>query len=81
MWNLSLKIETGRYNNITVQLSICEFCDLNEVENELHFVSLCTLCENFRFYQLVWISYSEFSNLDNESKCIYPMAKEQTKLT
>ncbi len=38
-----LKIETGRYKKIPQHLRICEFCDLNEVENEYHMVMKCKL--------------------------------------
>ncbi len=45
---LPLKIETGRFNAIDRENRICEFCSLNEVEDEQHFVCRCTLYNDLR---------------------------------
>ena len=36
-----LRIECGRYQNITREERICEFCESGEIEDEYHFVLSC----------------------------------------
>ena len=38
-----LEIETGRWNNVSQNLRICENCTLNEVEDENHFLFECPM--------------------------------------
>ncbi len=45
---LSLRIETGRYTNLVVENRICQLCDMNEVENEAHFLFDCNLYDVIR---------------------------------
>ncbi len=32
-----LRIETGRYERLTVEQKVCEMCDSDNVEDEMHF--------------------------------------------
>ncbi len=43
-----LAIETGRYKKIPQNLRICQNCNMNEIENEFHFVMKCTLYQQIR---------------------------------
>ena len=45
---LPLKIETGRFNNTKAIDRICEICNLNLVEDEMHFICLCPLYQEDR---------------------------------
>ena len=36
-----LKIEVGRWNNIPKKDRICDFCNLNVIEDEFHFLLVC----------------------------------------
>jgi hypothetical protein len=45
---LPLKIETGRFRSVPSDKRICELCNLNEIENEIHFVIKCPLYEDLR---------------------------------
>ena len=36
-----LEIERGRYRNIQREKRICQKCNLNEVEDEVHFFFIC----------------------------------------
>ena len=45
---LPLCIETGRYKQIEVSNRLCVFCDLNEIEDEYHFVCKCCLYVDIR---------------------------------
>ncbi len=40
---LALKIETGRYTQIPLELRLCILCDSNLVEDENHFLFQCPL--------------------------------------
>ena len=42
---LSLRVETGRYVILSVNERICNLCNLNETEDEIHFLLRCT-CYN-----------------------------------
>jgi hypothetical protein len=43
-----LRVEQGRYNGIARQERLCEFCNLNEIEDEYHFILICPLYKNLR---------------------------------
>ena len=62
---LPLKIETGRYCGISVENRLCEFCNKNEIENELHFLCNCTLYDDLRkiLYDTTTTKYPHFSDL------------------
>ena len=45
---LPLKVETGRFQNISLHDRVCEFCKLNEVEDEIHFLCRCSLYNHLR---------------------------------
>ena len=45
---LPLAIEVGRFRGTPEELRLCEFCDLNVVEDEVHFLLYCPLYEDLR---------------------------------
>ena len=45
---LPLNIELGRHNNLAVKDRICNICDKQEVEDEMHFICNCPAYDNFR---------------------------------
>ena len=45
---LPLAIETGRYANTPVDQRLCRLCNLNQIEDESHFVCQCTLYKRMR---------------------------------
>ena len=45
---LPLKIETGRFQQIPLELRLCILCNLQEVETEEHFVCRCTKFQSLR---------------------------------
>lgn len=62
-----LHLKTGRYRGVTEEERICIYCDLNNIENEFHFVFYCPLyhelrqrlfnrCKNI---DLMWLSDAE----------------------
>ena len=44
----NLNIERGRYSNIERHNRICTFCNLNEIEDEYHFILKCPLYNDIR---------------------------------
>ncbi len=46
--NLPLEIETGRWQNKSVEERICKVCESGEVENEFHLIFSCTSYNNIR---------------------------------
>ena len=65
-----LLIEEGRYRNIerNLRTCICQFCNLNVIENEYHFLMVCSAYRNLRNsilprYYCSWPSKSKFIKL------------------
>ena len=65
-----LKIEIGRFNNIPVELGLCEMCDLNSIEDETHFLLYCSLYSSPRFvlYENASQYFPEFPEMIDELK-------------
>lgn len=45
---LPIRIETGRYKGGPVDERICNFCELNEIEDDSHFLLNCAMYSDFR---------------------------------
>ena len=43
---LPVKIETGRFRSLSVDQMICELCEMQKVENAIHFICECPLHNN-----------------------------------
>lgn len=43
-----LKIETGRYDNLKRDCQKCDFCNINEIEDEFHFLLICPSLRSLR---------------------------------
>ncbi len=63
-----LRIETGRYENVTLNVRICQLCDCVNVEDERHFLISCTALnyERHNLYILVSPSVTDFNLLSDE---------------
>jgi hypothetical protein len=70
---LPLKIETGRFTNTPLDARICNLCNLNEIENEMHFLCSCPLYQISRniMYNKAINNYPDFVNKTNEDKLVY----------
>ena len=76
---LPLEIEIGRFRNIPLSNRICQMCNSNVVEDEIHF--LCA-CESYKDYRLALFSDAEetdphFPNFDIIDKFVYLMSNHQ----
>ena len=45
---VNMRVETGQYRNIPRDLRLCTHCDLGAVEDEIHFVTECSLYDDNR---------------------------------
>ena len=74
---LPLEIETGRYRGIKAEERICRLCELNQVEDEFHFLCNCTLYKELRktLYDKAEQDNAEFAQLSDMSKFIFLMQK------
>lgn len=77
-----LAIETGRYTNIDRQLRICRKCNMGFIENEYHFLLVCTNYRDlrqkyFKPYYCRWPSVHKFIDLmsNNSVRIINNLAK------
>lgn len=68
---LGLHIETGRYVGTDEEDRICSLCDLNEIENEMHFVFYCP------FYN--FIRQRLFNKVDPKNEFVWLDDSEKLK--
>ena len=64
---LPLYIETGRYTNVKIENRICQMCEDNKVESELHFIMNCPLYKDERliFFNNINVNFNSYSLADN----------------
>ena len=76
---LPLRVDTCGFSSIALDERICEFCQLNEVEDELHFICKCTMYNDLRqnLYDTVQTQFEEFYRLTDEEKFIYLLRYKQ----
>ena len=55
---LQINVEIGRYKNVTLEKRICNICDRNDVQDEIHFLFIC---KTYKTEHTNW-----FSKMDNE---------------
>ena len=81
---LPLKLETGRFRRLTVEQRVCELCNSNSVEDELHFLFNCSIYEEVQRVLFTQVEYCnvnlrQFSNLDKFKQMmqssIFPLCK------
>ena len=61
--NHHLHIETGRHSipKTPENLRLCSFCKTDEIENEIHFLFFCRLCDSLRmkFFNIITEKYTQ----------------------
>ena len=82
---LPLAIETGRYTKPPTQLHdrLCQFCDANEVESEIHFLIECNFYSDIResFFDRVSLVNNTFKNLCSDEKFIFIISCDETQIS
>ena len=78
---LPLKIETGRYSQIPLEYRVCIFCNINAVEDEIHFLFDCPLYSAIRekFWSNFTDFYPDFVGRTNEEKMSLLMSENLVK--
>ena len=78
----NLLIEDGRYRNIEGNMRLCQFCNMNLMENEFHFLLICPAFRTLRAaclpaYYCSWPTITKFIQLmtDSLSRNIQSLAK------
>ena len=68
-----MRIETGRYKGENVEDRICEFCNQNAIEDEIHFIFKCDLYCLERAYLFDGNKLQDNENITNEQKlfCLF----------
>ena len=91
---LPLEIETGRYVPIydkvlkknrkrTSEERICKYCNLNDIENEYHFLFICSLydCKREILFNEIALKHSNMCTLLPPAKFIYIMKHCQMEVS
>ena len=63
---LPLKVETGRFERISLQDRLCEFCSENAIEDEEHFLFRCDLYHDLR-QKFIGKIIDEIRNVEDEA--------------
>jgi hypothetical protein len=79
---LPIRVETGRYNRELLSDRKCKLCNLNEIEDELHFICRCKLYSNLRkqLKQKIIKKFKDFDLLNELEQFVYMMKSEQRNL-
>ena len=77
-----LEIEVGRYNNVDVVDRICKYCNLNQCEDEEHFLIQCDLYKTPREILFIYIIkiFPSFNKLNNHQKFVFLMSTNDKML-
>ena len=67
-----LRLETGRYEGLTVNERVCPFCR-TQVETEIHVITQCKTYENIRdsLFKKACVIYPDFNILTDEEKMVF----------
>ncbi len=70
---LPLHVETGRFSNIPLDRRLCACCNLNVIEDEYHFLMICSKYENPRqtLISIVSDMYGHFNLLTDRDKFVF----------
>ena len=73
-----LQIEVGRYQGTPAHMRLCSKCDLNEVDDEIHFLFKCTKFKDERedFLKSISELCTNFPNLDFNGKLVWLFTNE-----
>ena len=78
----NLMIESGRYHKpkpLPREDRLCRNCCLNEVENEIHFLTRCSKYESEReeYYKTICLHNANFNFLDDANKALWLLSQER----
>ena len=67
-WTLPIRIESGRFRNEPLEYRLCVLCETNDVEDEIHFILLCSKYTGCRQTLLSNIQNDSFHTLSDLEK-------------
>ncbi len=67
---LLLHIETRRFRDKRINERVCLFCNSGDVENELHFLCVCTTYSNYMPPLYSIVNNDNFLNMSNDEKFV-----------
>ncbi len=68
---LPLNVEMGHFRNKKVEERTCLICDSQDIENEEHFICVCTKYSQLRNDLYLKVENARFHGLSNENKLVY----------
>lgn len=77
---LPIRIEVGRYRKEPVEERICQICNQNVIEDEMHFLFYCQAYDNIResFFEIVNNEYFESVDMKGKLKYLFENKPRQT---
>ena len=74
-----LEIESGRYKKKSASERLCKCCNLNAVEDEVHFLCNCSAYQNARqrFFELIIDKAPSFKTLHDSARFIWLLTCEE----
>ena len=78
---MPIKIETGRFVTLALEGRVCEVCNLNEIEDELHFIcNVNYILKSEMNFMTMYLSVNpNFPVLSFQDKFTFLMVNEQLK--
>ena len=78
----NLNIELGRHTGVDSERHVCNKCNLNSLEDELHAFMYCPAHDPQRqiLFHYISTNYKNFHQLDGEQKFIWLMSNEDIKV-
>lgn len=75
---LPLHIETGRFRSVPLDNRLCQLCNMQEIEDEKHFIVNCAAYIDIRnvMYNKVITKNRQFLEKTDTEKCIYLLTHE-----
>ncbi len=68
---LPLHIETGRFRDKRINEGVCFLCNSGEVENELHFLCVCSTYSNYMHNLYSIVNNDNVLNMSNDEKFVF----------
>ncbi len=75
---LPLNVELGRFVSIPLEKRICQICNTNEIEDEIHFLCSCEMYKHLRheLYAHITKDLPDFTNFNNLDKFLNIMRND-----
>ncbi len=73
---LPLRIEIGRFRGEKLEERLCQICHSHEIEDEIHFVTVCNAYEIYRQQLYESITDEHFTSLGDKDKFVYLLKNE-----